>query len=328
VATLRTRFGWVRTSWLSLGKTTKSPPQIIANMDLGTVLLSRGELDAATYHLREAISLHDPAEHEALRLVYSYDPLVICHGYLAWALVALGYPDQAVESSATSIARAQSIQHPLSLGFALARAVAVYELRRDVDAVGALAADLHTLATEQGFGTYILVAAFYRGWVLAQGEDTKEGLCLLHKGLAALHARRDEEFFPHSLSVAAEAAGGAGHFDVALELIAEGLERVGRNEEHWFEAELHRLKGEALLALSREHTAEAEASYHRALAVACAQGARLWELRAATSLARLWRDQGRRQQAHDLLAPIYDWFTEGFDTPDLKDAMALLDELA
>jgi predicted ATPase len=297
-------------------------------MDLGIVLLSRGELHAATHHLQEAISLHDRAEHEALRLVYSYDPLVICQGYLAWALVALGYLDKAVERSASSITRAQNIQHPLSLGFAFARAAAVYGLRRDVDAVAALAADLHTLAAEQGFGTYIVVAAFYRGWVLAQGGDSEEGLRLLHTGIAALRARKDEEFFPHSLSVAAEAAGGAGDLDVALEFIAEGLERVERNEEHWFEAELHRLKGEALLALSPEHTAEAEASYHQALAVACDQGARLWELRAATSVARLWRDQGRRQQAHDLLAPIYDWFTEGFDTPDLKHAMALLEELS
>ena len=306
----------------------KVAPQIIANMDLGTVLLSRGELHAATHHLQEAISLHDRAEHESLRWVYSYDPLVICQGYLAWALVALGYPDKAVERSASSIARAHSIQHPLSLGFAFARAAVVHQLRRDVDAVGALAADLHTLAAEQGFGTYTVVAAFYRGWVLAQGGDTEGGLRLLHEGIAALRARGDEEFFPHSLSVAAEAAAGAGDLDVVLGLIAEGLERVERNEEHWFEAELHRLKGEALLALSPEHAAETEASYHRALAVARDQGARLWELRAATSLARLWRDQGKRQQAHNLLAPVYDWFTEGFDTADLKKAKKLLNQLA
>ena len=128
--------------------------------------------------------------------------------------------------------------------------------------------------------------------------------------------------------MAAEAAGAAGDLDVALELIAEGLERVERNQEHWFEAELHRLRGEALLALSPEQAAEAEASYHQALAVARDQGARLWELRAATSLARLWRDQGKRQQAHNLLAPVYDGFTEGFDTGDLKKAKELLNELA
>jgi predicted ATPase len=163
--------------------------------------------------------------------------------------------------------------------------------------------------------------------MLAQGGDTEQGLRLLHKGIAAFRARRDEDFFPHSLSVAAEAAGGAGDLDLTLKLIADGLERIERNEEHWFAAELHRLKGEALLALSPERAAEAEASYHQALAVACDQGARLWELRAATSLARFWRDQGRRAEAHDLLAPVYGWFTEGFDTADLKDAKALLDEL-
>jgi class 3 adenylate cyclase/predicted ATPase len=302
-------------------------PQIVANMDLGIVLLSRGELHAATHHFQEAISLYDPAEHEALRLVYSYDPVVICQGYLAWALLALGYPDKAVERSAASIARAHGAQHPLSLGFAFARAAAVYELRRDVDRVRALATDLHTLAAEHGFGHYIGAAAFHRGWMLAQGGDTEAGLCLLHKGIAAFRERRDEDFFPYSLSVTAEASGGAGDLDLALKLIAEGLARVERNEEHWFEAELHRLKGEALLALSPERAAEAEACLHRGLAVARDQDARLWELRAAASLARLWRDQGKRAEARDLLAPVYGWFTEGFDTADLKDAKALLDEL-
>jgi class 3 adenylate cyclase/predicted ATPase len=302
-------------------------PQIIANMDLGIVLVSRGELYAARHHFDEAISLYDPAGHETLTRIYSYDPMVICQGYLAWVLLALGYPDQAIERSTSSIATARSHQHPLSLGFAIARAAALHQLQRDVDKVGTLAADLHTLAAEQGFGTYIVVAAFYRGWMLAQGGPTEEGLHLLQKGIADFRARRDEDFFPHSLFVAAEAAGGAGHIDQALKLIAEGLERVERNEEHWFEAELHRLQGEALLALSPERAAETETCYHQALAVARGQSARFWELRAATSLARLWRDQSRRAEAYDLLAPIYGWFTEGFDTADLKDAKALLDEL-
>jgi predicted ATPase len=163
--------------------------------------------------------------------------------------------------------------------------------------------------------------------MLAQRGQTEEGLHLLQKGIAAFRARRDEDFFPHSLFVAAEAAGGAGHIDQALKLIAEGLERVERNEEHWFEAELHRLQGEALLVLSPERAAETETFYRQALAVARGQSARFWELRAATSLARLWRDQGRRAEAYDLLAPIYGWFTEGFGTADLNDVKILLDEL-
>jgi predicted ATPase len=266
-------------------------------------------------------------EHQGLTLTYSYDPVTICQGYLAWVLLALGYPDQAVERSTSSIAAARSPQHPLSLSFALARAAVVHQLRRDVHKVGALAADLHTLAVEQGFGTYIVVAAFYRGWVLTQEGHFEEGLHLLQKGIASFRARRDEDFFPHSLFVAAEAAIGAGRTDQATKLIGEGLERVHRNEEHWFEAELHRLRGEALLGLPPDHSAEAEAGFQKGLGVARDQGARLWELRAATSLARLWRDQGKRSEARDLLAPVYGWFTEGFDTADLKDAKALLDEL-
>jgi predicted ATPase len=116
--------------------------------------------------------------------------------------------------------------------------------------------------------------------------------------------------------------------EFTLRLLDEAFARVDRLEERWFEAELHRLKGEALLASSPERGAEAEACYHQALAVARDQGARLWELRAATSLARLWRDQGRCAEAHELLAPVYGWFTEGFDTPDLNEAKGLLDELA
>ena len=114
----------------------------------------------------------------------------------------------------------------------------------------------------------------------------------------------------------------------ALKLLDEALARTERLEERWFEADLHRLRGEALLACSPERLSEAEACYHQALAVARSQSARLWELRAATSLARLWRDQGATREAHELLAPVYGWFTEGFDTADLKDAKGLLDELA
>ena len=113
-----------------------------------------------------------------------------------------------------------------------------------------------------------------------------------------------------------------------MQLLDEALARVSRLEERWFEPYLWRLKGEALVALPPEGAAEAEACYEQALAVARDQGARFWELRAATSLARLWRDQGERRKAHDLLAPVYSWFTEGFDTADLKEAKGLLDELA
>jgi predicted ATPase len=133
---------------------------------------------------------------------------------------------------------------------------------------------------------------------------------------------------PYYLGLMAGVLRGAGSGSEALALLDEALARVNRTGERWFEAELHRLKGEALLAYSSERAGEAEACYQQALAVAHKQGARFWELRATTSLARLWAEHGERQKTHDLLAPIYGWFTEGFETPDLADAKALLDALA
>jgi predicted ATPase len=146
--------------------------------------------------------------------------------------------------------------------------------------------------------------------------------------LAAMEAMGTLLHTPGVLGLLAGLYIGQQNFSEALELLDEALARVDRLEERWFEAELHRLKGEALLAGSLERAAEVEPRYHQALAVACEQGARLWELRAATSLARLWADQDKRCEAHDLLVPIYGCFTEGFETADLKDAKALLDELA
>jgi predicted ATPase len=145
---------------------------------------------------------------------------------------------------------------------------------------------------------------------------------------AAYQATGVQQHTPSFLGLLAGLYIKAENSSEALKLLDEALLRVDRLDERWFEAELHRLKGEALLAGSPERAAEAETCYHRALAVARNQGARLWELRTATSLARLWRGQGRRAEARDLIAPVYGWFTEGFDTADLKDAKALLDELA
>ena len=163
---------------------------------------------------------------------------------------------------------------------------------------------------------------------MAEGGAAETGIAELRQGLAANEAMGIQLHTPSFLGLLAGLYIGIGNSGEALRLLDEALARVDRLEERWFEADLHRLKGEALLALSPERAAEAEACYHQALAVARDQGARLWELRAATSLARLWRDQGRRAEARDLLAPVYGWFTEGFDTADLKDAKALLDELA
>jgi predicted ATPase len=184
------------------------------------------------------------------------------------------------------------------------------------------------LATEHGLVGWAANGAILHGWAVADGGETQAGIAELRQGLAAKEAIGVLQHTPSGLGLLARLSIAIQNSGEALSVLDEALARVDRLEEHWFEAELHRLKGEALLILSPKRAAEAEACYEQALAIARSQSAKLWELRAATSLARLWRDQGRPDDARALLAPVYDWFTEGFDTADLKEAKALLADLA
>jgi predicted ATPase len=164
-----------------------------------------------------------------------------------------------------------------------------------------------------------------RGWVTVRNGDVAEGILLLRSGLAAYRATGAEVWVPHFVALLAGACEIAGQIEESLTLLEEAFQIVERTGERWFEAELHRHKGQLLL--QQGHAEAAEDLHRKALGIAAEQEAKLWELRAAVSLARLWRDQGRRAQARGLLTPVYGWFTEGFDMPDLKDAKALLDEL-
>jgi predicted ATPase len=186
---------------------------------------------------------------------------------------------------------------------------------------------LMELATERGLSAWLADGTVLHGWAVAQRGETERGIAQLRQGLAAKEAIGVQQHTPGFLGLLAELQLGIKNSREALDVLDEALARVNQLQERWFEAHLLRLKGQALLVLSPEHAAEAETCYQQALAVARKQGARLWELRAAVSLARLWAGQGEQGKAHDLLAPIYGWFTEGFDTADLKDAKALLDEL-
>jgi len=182
------------------------------------------------------------------------------------------------------------------------------------------------VATEQGFPYWGSVGTILRGWVKAKNGDVAEGIPLMRSGLAAYRATGAEMWMPHYLTLLAAAHQIGGQVEEGLALLGEALQIVERTGERWFAAELNRNKGELLVR--QGHAEAAEELYYKALTIAEQQGAKLWELRATASLARLWHDQGRRAEARDLLAPVYGWFTEGFDTPDLKEAKALLDELA
>ena len=181
------------------------------------------------------------------------------------------------------------------------------------------------LAAEQGFAFWRAYGTICRGWINVKNGDVREGMSLLRNGLAAYRATGAETYMPHHITLLARACEVAGQIEEALTLLDDALQIVERTGERWFAAELNRHKGQLLLRQGRSEAAEE--LYRQALSIAEEQGAKLWELRAAMSLARLRRDQGRLTEARDLLAPVYGWFTEGFDTPDLKDANALLDKL-
>jgi len=181
------------------------------------------------------------------------------------------------------------------------------------------------VTTEQGFSLYRALGTLLRGWVKVKNGEMAEGISLLRSGSTAFRATGSEAFVPYYIALLARACEIVGQVEEALTLLDEALQIADRTRERWFAAELNRLKGQLLLG--QGYPEAAEELYRKALRIAEEQEAKLWELRATMSLARLRRDQDRRAEARDLLAPIYGWFTEGFDTPDLREAKALLDEL-
>jgi predicted ATPase len=185
--------------------------------------------------------------------------------------------------------------------------------------------ELVSVAAEHGFSLYSAAGTILRGWAMIKNGDVTEGMALLRSGSAAYRAAGQEAWMPFFVALQAAACEMAGQIEEGLTLLEEAFQIVERTGERWLEAELYRHKGQLLMR--QGHPAAAEELYRKALRIARDQEARLWELRAATSLARLWREQGRRAEAHELLAPVYGWFTEGFDTADLKEAKALLEEL-
>ena len=224
---------------------------------------------------------------------------------------------------------AAEVSHPYSLAQALQFAYQLHRLRREWHLVQERNEALMALATEQGFPQMVAWAARIRAELAlrTQGQG-EESIALLHRSQAALRATGVSSVRPGELAVLAEAYRHVGQTEAGLRLLAEALTAVDTTGERLGEARLHWLRGEFLLALAADHDAEAETCFQQALAVARRQQAKSLELRAATSLSRLWQRQGKRAAARELLAPLYGWFTEGFDTADLQDARALLDELA
>ena len=240
----------------------------------------------------------------------------------------LGYPEQAVRRSQEALALARELAHPLSLTFTRHGAAWLHHLRREASAVQSYAEALLTLATAQEFPAFVGYGTCWRGWVVAMQGHGEVGLAQIQQGLAAVLATGAIASRPQSLILLAEAAGHVGQVEEELRLLTEALAAFEASGQGDKLTEVHRLQGELLLRQPAPDAAQAEACFQQALAIARRQQAKSWELRAATSLSRLWQQQGKRAEAHELLAPIYGWFTEGFDTADLQDAKALLEELA
>jgi predicted ATPase len=245
---------------------------------------------------------------------------------MAISLFCLGHPAQAVARSTAAIVEAQRLAHAPSLAVSLTNGARLGSLVGNDAMLDEWASQLATVATEQGFLLWRAIGTIYSGWLKVKKGEMAEGILLLRSGSAAYRATGAEAWVPYQIALLARACEIAGQIEEAVDLLDDALQVSKRTGERWLDAELHGHRGQLLLR--RGHFEAAEELYRKALSIAEEQGAKLWELRAAVSLTRLCRDQGREAEARDLLAPVYGWFTEGFDTPDLKKAKALLDELA
>jgi predicted ATPase len=298
---------------------------VLGQISSGRSLLYGGRLTSSRSCLEEALALYDPIAHRPLVQQIGIYPHVLSHVFLAIALFCLGYPDQASAQSEAATGEARRLAHPQALAVSLTTGNWLLLLAGDDAALNKRADQLVAVATEQGYPFYGAQGTIGLGWVQVNNGNVAEGISLLRSGSAAYRATGAELWLPNYIALLARACEIAGQVEEALILLDEALQIAERTGERWFAAELNRHKGQLLLR--QGHSEAAEELYRKALSIAEEQEAKLWELRAAASLARLRRDQGRRAEACDLLAPVYGWFTEGFDTADLKEAKALLDEL-
>ena len=298
---------------------------VLGHYSSGLNLMVAGRMALSRSHLEEALALYDPNLHGSLVLQAGFHPQVGSRAYLGNVLFCLGYTDQALAQSSAAIAEARRLAHSPSLAASLAIDARLLSLAGDDAALSERADELVAVSTEWGFPLWVALGTIYRGWVRVKNGKAAEGMSLLRSGLSTYRATETELWMPHFLSLLAGGCESAGQAEEGLALLEEALQIADRMGERWFLAELNRHKIQLLRRLG--HSEAAEGQYRKSLSIAQEQKAKLWELRAAASLARLWGEQGRRADARDLLGPVYGWFTEGFATPDLKEAKALLDEL-
>jgi len=302
---------------------------------LGAVRFYRGELLLAQEHWERTIDLYQPQQHRTHIFVYGQDPGVVYEGFLAWNLYLLVYPDQALRRVQTGLTRARELAHPNTSAFALVHMASIHLDRHEAQEAQRWTDELVALSTEEELLYWAAVGIFSQGWVLAELGQQAEGLARMREGIAAQQAMGNMLFISRYLAQMVEAYGQVGQAEEGLRLLTEAFAVMQKTDERFWEAELYRLKGTLTLqqfevqgSKFKDAEAEAEECFWKAMEIARKQQAKSLELRAAISLARLWQQQGKKHEARNTLAAIYHWFTEGFDTKDLQEGKALLEELS
>jgi class 3 adenylate cyclase/predicted ATPase len=303
-------------------------PLMVGHRLMGTSLVSTGDIAKARAHCDKAIALYDPVEHRPLATRFGQDVGVAILFWRSWALWLLGYPEAALADADDALKNAREIGHAGTLMYILHGATWTHIQCGDYAIAAAQSQELIALADEKGAPYWKALGMMNQGWVLARTGNASDAIKMLTSGITAYRSTGSTIFITFYLLNLAHARAELGQLEEAWRGIGEAMTAVETTKETWCEAEVHRTAGEIGQLSPEPDAAKAEAYFERALAVAREQQAKSWELRAAMSMARLWRDQGKPKEARELLAPVYGWFTEGFDTVDLKEAKALLDELA
>jgi predicted ATPase/DNA-binding XRE family transcriptional regulator len=313
---------------LDLAQSLQDPALLIAaQYALGSTLFWFGDHPQAQAHLEQGITLHGLHETASLIPLYGQDPGVMCQRYGAWTTWFLGYPDQALELILETLALAKERGHPFTTAGAQAILIFIHYHRREEEAVKEQAEDNIARATEHGFLLWKLSGFIFQGWALVEGGQQEEGLEQILQGLDDWYATGAYGGDSPYQSMLVEAHLRMGQVAEGLAAVEEALAKLEETGERYMEAEYHRLKGELLL-LGGADEDEVERQFLKAINIARQQGARSLELRATVSLCQLWRTQGKKKEAWQMLTEIYNWFTEGFDTTDLLEAKALLDAMA
>jgi predicted ATPase len=301
---------------------------MVAHRAMGLALTATGNIAKGRAHLDQAMALYKPTVHRPLATRLGVDVGVAILSFRSLALWVLGYPDRALSDTEHALRLAREIGQAPTLMYALAYRAPLLTLLGNYVAALALASDLNALAEEKGSLYWQACGMMCQGDALALNDNAADAIPKLIAGITTWRSTGSTAWLPMRISYLARAHAALHQFDEASRCVDEAMSVLEETGERWYEAEVNRIGGQIALHSPEPDSAKAEASFEQALSVARAQQAKSWELRAAMSLARLWRDQGKRDEARELLAPVYGWFIEGFDTRDLKEANTLLDELA